>query len=88
MSLFVMSMSVAQRIGKMHRQFFWGDFVDNKRLHLVKWEVITKKKENGGLVVKKLMIQNLALLAKWWGRFSKDRDSLGVKVIKSKYNIY
>lgn len=34
-----------------------------------------------------MSIQNLALLAKWWWRFYKDRDSLWVKVIKSKYNL-
>ncbi|KAG5527983.1 hypothetical protein RHGRI_028797 [Rhododendron griersonianum] len=32
------------------------------------------------------MIQNLALLAKWW-RFYKDSDSLWVKVVKSKYKL-
>ncbi|XP_058217028.1 uncharacterized protein LOC131327925 [Rhododendron vialii] len=33
------------------------------------------------------MIQNLALLAKWWWRFSNDKDSLWVKVIRGKYNL-
>ncbi|XP_058223037.1 uncharacterized protein LOC131332760 [Rhododendron vialii] len=33
------------------------------------------------------MIQNHALLAKWWWRFYKDSDSLWVKVVKSKYKL-
>lgn len=54
---------------------------------MVKWEVIAKRKENGGLGVKNLKIQNLALLAKWWWRFSNDKDSLWVRVIRRKYNL-
>lgn len=87
MSLFVLPGAIAHRMEKMQREFFWGDSVEKKRVHLVKWDVITKKKENGGLGVKNLGIQNLALLAKWWGRFGNERESLWVKVIKSKYGL-
>ncbi|XP_058198468.1 uncharacterized protein LOC131313991 [Rhododendron vialii] len=46
-------------------------------MHLVKWDLISRSKEDGGLGVKKMMQQNLALLAKWWWRFHEDKDSLG-----------
>lgn len=65
-SIFKMPVAVAQSIEKLQRQFFWGDSVDKRKLHLVKWEVIAKRKENEGLGVKSLRTQNLALLAKWW----------------------
>ncbi|KAI8548067.1 hypothetical protein RHMOL_Rhmol07G0243600 [Rhododendron molle] len=87
MSLFKMPVAVAKVLEKIQRQFFWGDTMKKRKLHLVKWELITKKKEFGGLGVKNLMIQNLALLAKWWWRFYKDSDSLWVKVVKSKYKL-
>lgn len=72
---------------KLQRQFFWGDSVDKKKMHLVKWDVISKKKENGGLAVKNLRLHNLSLIAKWWRRFSKEKNSLWVKVIRGKYNL-
>ncbi|XP_058189531.1 uncharacterized protein LOC131307140 [Rhododendron vialii] len=54
---------------------------------LAHWECITKSKTNGGLGVKKLLQQNMALLAKWWWRFSKDKESLWVRVTRAKYNL-
>lgn len=80
-------MAGAKKLEKLQRQFFWGDTIGKKRLHLIKWENITKKKEAGGLGVRRLLQQNLALLAKWWWRFSKDNESLWVKVVRSKYKL-
>ena len=39
---------------------------------LVSWEVIEKPKNEGGLGVGNLVVKNLALLFKWWWRFSKE----------------
>lgn len=36
-----------------------------KNDHLVKWEVVVKSKEQGGLELGKLKERNVALLAKW-----------------------
>ncbi|XP_058185686.1 uncharacterized protein LOC131302911 [Rhododendron vialii] len=83
MSIFKMLASVAKMLEKIQRKFFWGDLIDKRKLHLIKWEVICKKKENGYLEVKNLMVQNLSLLAKWWWRFNKDSNSLWVKAVDS-----
>lgn len=66
MSLFKLPVAVSQSIEKMQKQFFWGDSVDKRKLHLVKWDVVAKKKENGGLGVKNLKIQNLAVDTPIW----------------------
>lgn len=54
---------------------------------MVKWDEIAKKKDDGGLGVKRMLQQNLALLAKWGWRFGKDKEALWVKVIKGKYGL-
>ncbi|KAI8543503.1 hypothetical protein RHMOL_Rhmol08G0223300 [Rhododendron molle] len=87
MSIFKMPLAVANAMEKLQRQFFWGDTADKKKLHLVKWETIAKKKEFGGLGVRRMMQQNLALLSRWWWRFNKDKNSLWVKVIRGKYYV-
>lgn len=87
MSLNKMSIAIAKKLEKLQRQFFWGDTIDKRNMHMIKWEDIAQKKSNGGLGVKRLMQQNMTLLAKWWWRFSKDKDSLWVKVIKGKYGL-
>lgn len=76
LSLFKMPTSVAKIIEKLQRNFFWGETREKKKLHLVKCETIMRKKENGGLGVKNLRIQNLSLLAKWWWRFNKEPEAL------------
>lgn len=76
MSLFKMPIEVAKKLEKLQRQFFWGDTIDKRKLHTLKWEDIAQKKANGRLGVKRLMQQNLALLAKLWWRFRNDKDAL------------
>lgn len=49
--------------------------------------LVARKIDDGGLGVKRMLQQNLALLAKWWWRFGKDKESLWVKVIKGKYGL-
>lgn len=83
-----MPVAVAKLLEKLQKQFFFcGDTLDKKKMHMVSWERITVKKENGGLGIKRLIHQNLALLAKWCWRFSSDKNSLWVKVIRGKYNL-
>lgn len=48
---------------------------------------MTKSKKLGGLGVKKLLIQNVALLCKWWWRYGVEKDSIWVKAINGKYGI-
>ncbi|XP_058212709.1 uncharacterized protein LOC131324659 [Rhododendron vialii] len=81
MSLFKMPVVVASKLEKLQRQSFWGDSIDKKKMHLVKWEEITRKKDDGGLGVKRMLQQNLALLAKWWWRFGNNKEPLWAKVI-------
>lgn len=51
----------------------------------MKWEVVLKDKEQGGLGLGRLKERNLALLGKWLWRFSMDQGSLWHSIILSRY---
>lgn len=87
MSLFRMPTVVANKIEKIQRKFLWGDTEERKKLHLIGWDKLTRKKKYGSLGIKRLMEQNTALLAKWWWRFNKEKEALWVKVVSSKYDL-
>lgn len=64
-----------------------GRYREKRKLHLIGWDKLTRNKTYGGLGIKRLMEQNIALLAKWWWRFNKEKDALWVKLVSSKYDL-
>lgn len=81
------SVSLSQNEDLLQRKFLWGDTKERKKLHLIGWDKLTRKKKYGSLGIKRLMEQNNALLAKWWWRFNKEKEALWVKVVSSKYDL-
>lgn len=87
MSLFKMPKTVVKKLEQIQRKFLWGDSTEKRKLHLVKWERVTLSKKCGGLGIKKIHVQNLSLLSKWWWRFGSEKESLWAKTIRAKYGI-
>ena len=85
MSLSKMPVTIANQLKKLQRQFLWGDGEEKKKIHLISWDSIARKKSMGGLGIQRILAFNSALLAKWWWRFGTDKQSLWLKVIKAKY---
>ena len=54
-----------------------------RKVHLVKWEVVSADKEKGGLDIRKLALLNKALLGRWI--FAFEKENLWKKVISVKY---
>ncbi|KAK3224608.1 hypothetical protein Dsin_004470 [Dipteronia sinensis] len=76
MSVFKIPVSVAHKLERLQRSFFWGDGIQHKKMHPIKWEVLCKNKRNGGLGVRAILHKNNSLLAKWIWRFGTEEAPL------------
>ncbi|RVW97250.1 putative ribonuclease H protein [Vitis vinifera] len=85
MSMLSMPRKVRLRLERIQREFLWGGGAIERKIHLVKWELVCLEKENGGLGVKSLSILNKALLCKWSWRFAMEREAFWNQVIRGKY---
>jgi hypothetical protein len=71
MSMYMLPKTVIKRMDTTRKRFFWQGKTE-KKYHLVKWSVITKPKEKGGLGVKYLRKMNISLLCKWWWKVENE----------------
>ncbi|RVW74012.1 putative ribonuclease H protein [Vitis vinifera] len=85
MSLFRMPKIVVRRLEKLQRDFLWGGGNMERKIHLVKWEIVCGDRERGGLGLRKLGLLNRALLGKWIWRFACERENLWKQVIVAKF---
>ncbi|RVW88888.1 putative ribonuclease H protein [Vitis vinifera] len=74
-----------QMLEKLQRDFLWGGGNMERKIHLVKWEIVCGDKERGGLGLRKLGLLNRALLGKWIWRFACERENLWKQVIVAKF---
>jgi len=86
LSLFKMPKGVAKEIIKLQRNFLWSGDSAGKVNSLVKWEIVQRPKNEGGLGVGDLLLKNAALLFKWWWRYTCEEGSMWRKVIQSLYD--
>ena len=88
MTLFQMPKTVAAKIVKLQRRFFWGGTAgESKCCPPIKWSEIELPREMGGLGVGNILHKNLILLFKWWWRFSDSDNTLWKRIIKSVHDI-
>ncbi|CAL5397659.1 unnamed protein product [Camellia sinensis] len=70
---------------KLNRNFLWGDTSDKKKVHLIKWDKVCRKKDYGGLGIRRARDHNLALIAKLGWKLVSDDNGLWTEVLKAKY---
>ena len=85
-SILLTPCSVLSKIESLFRKFIWeGGKGNEKKIHLVSWEKIQKPRDEGGLQVRSLPIQNLALGAKLLWQMITGKDSWSKKALCKKY---
>lgn len=65
-------------------QFIWSDNQE-RRVHLVNWHIITRKKKDGCLGVRRAHFQNVEFLGKLIWDVLHHPNKLWVQVVSSKY---
>jgi len=85
-SMLLAPKAVIRKIEILLKKFIWeGGKGNEKKIHLVSWEKIQKPREEGGLHMKRLVTQNLALGAKLLWQIVSGKDSWSKKVLRKKY---
>ena len=85
LSLFKILASVAAKIERLQRDILWSRIGEDKKDHLVSWDVVCKPKAKGGLGFGKISLRNLTLLGKWLWRYPRKGSALWHQVILSIY---
>jgi hypothetical protein len=65
MSFFEIPRGVLKKLDYFISRFFWQSDEHKKKYRLTKWEVVYTPKDQGGLGVLDLGMQNRCLLSKW-----------------------
>lgn len=76
---------IITRMNQYQRNFLWGTTTTRKKIHLLKWDIITPSKELGGLGIQNLEIKSAALLAKLAWRIFKSPKALWAQLLLNKY---
>ena len=82
LSLFKIPVSIASKIEKMQRDFLWSGAGEGKKDHLIRWEVVSRLREMGGLGFGKTSMRNSALLGKWLWRFLEKGAVFGIRLLR------
>ncbi|WMV40391.1 hypothetical protein MTR67_033776 [Solanum verrucosum] len=78
-----------KRMDAIRRNFLWQGNCDsnNHKFHLVKWDQVILSKNEGGLGIRNLKIQNQSLLMKWLWRFASEEQALWKETIKARFGM-
>lgn len=85
MSIFKLPMSITKKLQSMISKFWWGRMGDNCGVHWLKWNVLCRSKEEGGLGFRDFTSFNQALLARMAWRILTQPHALVSQVLKAKY---
>lgn len=66
-SVFKMPVSVSEKLDKIRRSFLWGECSDKeskRKIHMLSWNKVVKKKSSGGLGLSSIQYRNASMLGK------------------------
>ncbi|WVZ50197.1 LOW QUALITY PROTEIN: hypothetical protein U9M48_001474 [Paspalum notatum var. saurae] len=84
LSFFAIPKGVLKKLEYLRSRFFWQNDQHKKKYHLIKWDQIRQPKEQGGLGIIDLEVQNKCLLSKWLFKLANE-DGIWQTILRIKY---
>ena len=77
--------SLCDELDRKVRRFLWGGNTEQRKVHKVCWDVVTKNKDCGGLGIRSMRQVNTAFMMKLGWRLITKQGSLWSRILRSKY---
>jgi len=84
MSFFEIPKGVRKKLYYFWSRFFWQSDKHKRKYRLAKWDILCQLKEQGGLGIQNLELENIALLSKWLYRLITT-DGTWQQILRNKY---
>jgi len=84
MSFFELPKGVPQKLDCFRSRFYWQNEQHKRKYRLVQWEIMCQPKDQGGLGIQNLEIQNKCLLSKWLFRLLNE-EGMWQELLRNKY---
>jgi hypothetical protein len=84
LSFFLLPKGVLKIFDYFRSRFFWQGDNEKNKYRLSKWTIVCSPKDQGGLGINDLEIENMTLLGKWLFKFITE-DEIWQNIIKQKY---
>ena len=68
--------STCDALNRINQNFLWGITSEKRKLHLLSWKQVTKKKDQGGLGIREARKANIAMLGKMGGQLVAGIDKM------------
>jgi hypothetical protein len=65
--------------------FLWNNTEEKHKYHLANWQLVSQKKEMGGLGIPDLRSLNMALLSSWIFMYHLNSESIWTRIVNFKY---
>lgn len=85
MSCFDLTKTLCNELGSLVCRFWWAQQENENKVHWVSWELLCRRKEQGGIGYRDLHLFNLAMLARQGWRLIMEPMSLCAQVLRAKY---
>jgi hypothetical protein len=73
------------RLDMSRARFFWEGVGGKRKYHMVRWEVLCKPKEVGGMGFLDTRVRNICLLSKWIFKLESESQDLSCQILRKKY---
>jgi hypothetical protein len=84
LSFFEVLRGVLEKIDYYRSSFYWQSYQHKKKYRLARWNIICEPKEQGGLDILNIDVQNRCLLSKWLFKLINE-EGIWQNMLKRKY---